>query len=64
VCDPRLLHVIEQQLGRAQHVEAGQLEVVPGRPAVGVGLEEVDLGPQHLDRERLLLLVEPLLSFK
>ena len=53
--DPRLLDVVEQELGRAQDVEPGELEVVPGRPSIGVGLEQVDLRGGDVQADGLLL---------
>ena len=57
--DPRLFNIVEQQLGGAEDVEPGELEVVPRGPAVGVALEQVDLGGKHVEPDRLLLAVEP-----
>src|SRR6516165_7203041 len=62
--DARPLHIIEQLLRGAQDVEASQLQVVPRRPAVGVGLEQVDLRSQHFDADGLLLLVQALLPLQ
>ena len=60
--DPRLFNIVEQQLGGAEDVEPGELEVAPRGPAVGVALEQVDLGGKHVEPDRLLLAVEPRLT--
>ena len=57
--DPRLFNIVEQQLGGAEDVEPGELKVRPGGPAVGVALEQVDLGGEHVEPDRLLLAVKP-----
>ena len=56
---PRFFKIVEQQLGGAEDVEPGELEVGPRGPAVGVALEQVDLGGEHVEPDRLLLAVEP-----
>ena len=58
--NPRFLDIVEQKLGGAKDVEPGELEVVPGRPSVGVGLEQVDLRGGDIQPDGLLLPVEAL----
>src|SRR5262249_30815412 len=57
--DPRFFDVAEQKLGGAEDVEPGELEVEPCGPAVGVALEQIDLGGEHVEPDHLLLSVEP-----
>ena len=40
-------------------VDPAELEIAPCCPAVGIALEHVDLGGEHVQPDRLLLAVEP-----
>ena len=46
--DPRLFNIVEKQLGGAKDIKPRELEIGPGRPAIGVTLEQVDLGGKHV----------------